>query len=583
MQTSRTLPAFLKSPKTSFAAQLIAGALIVVAVFVVLQSSTQAICCGDFDGYYHIKWSRMLWEGIRHGNFPPAFTWLPLTTLNANNYVDHHLLFHVFQIPFTFGDLRQGAKIASIFFASIAVISCFWLLLHFRIRYPFIWLLALLGCSAPFLFRLNMAKAPPLAITFLVIGIWLVFRKKYWPLIPLSFVFALTYDMVVLLILAACFWVIVIAWTERRFEWRPLAWVLLGTAAGFVINPYFPQNLHLFYEHVRIKMTSSEFSTKVGQEWYPYNSWEFLGNSVVACVAMVVGYIAFDPADRERAHHSLFFLLFSTVLMIMMARWKRIAEYWPPFAVMFAAFSLQPWLVGARSAFTNLPHDMLDELQPFLDRDELAASSLEQENRALWRTVISGAVAIALAAAFVFNARATILDIGTSERHEYYRAGAEWMRANVPPGELIFNTDWDDFPRLFYFDPTHNYVSGLDPTYLFDHDPALSKLYDRITLGEEEDPGPLIRDRFGARFVFTDNGHDDFFDKATASGWFEVIYEDAQCTILRVRDQKLEPQPESEPMIEGPSGPAPTPGPEGPLIEGPSGRAPLPSPSPSAP
>src|SRR6185436_10018008 len=150
------------------------------------------------------------------------------------------------------------AKLASIIFASIAVFSCFWLLLHFRIRYAMIWLLALLGCSAPFLFRLNMAKAPPLAITFMVIGIWLLFKKKYWPLIPLAFVFSLTYDMVVLLILGACFWVVVIAWTERRFEWRPLAWVLLGTAAGFVINPYFPQNLHLFYEHVRVKLVASD-------------------------------------------------------------------------------------------------------------------------------------------------------------------------------------------------------------------------------------------------------------------------------------------------------------------------------------
>ena len=198
-----------------------------------------------------------------------------------------------------------------------------------------------------------MAKAPPFAIIYLVIGITLLFKKKYWPLVPLAFVFSLTYDMVVLLILAACFWVIVIAWTERRFEWRPLVWVLIGTAAGFVINPYFPHNLQLFYEHLRIKLTPNDFSTKVGQEWYPYNSWEFIGNSVVACVAMVAGYLAFDPADRKRAHHSLFFLLFATALMIMTARWKRIAEYWPPFAVMFAAFSLQPWLEGARSAFTK--------------------------------------------------------------------------------------------------------------------------------------------------------------------------------------------------------------------------------------
>src|SRR5215204_865474 len=193
MKTSRTLPAFLKSDKTIFAAQFFLGALLIVVLFSVLQSATNSVCCGDFDGYYHIKWSRMLWESLRHRNFPPLFTWLPLTTLNPNDYVDHHLLFHVFQIPFTFGDLRSGAKVSSIIFASIAVFSCYWLLLHFRIRYAPIWLLALLGCSAPFLFRLNMAKAPPLAITFLVFGIFVLFKKKYWRLVPLAFVFTLTY------------------------------------------------------------------------------------------------------------------------------------------------------------------------------------------------------------------------------------------------------------------------------------------------------------------------------------------------------------------------------------------------------
>lgn len=556
MQTSLALPNILRSEKALRVLQLIAGAIVIGLVFWRLQFSTQAICCGDFDGYYHIKWSRMLWEGLRHGNFPPLFSWLPLTTLNPRDYVDHHLLFHLFQIPFTFGDLRLGAKVASIIFASLAVLACYWLLLKFRIRYAFIWLLALLACSAPFLFRISMAKAPPLAIIYLVAGIFFLFKKKYWPLVPLAFVFALTYDMVVLLILAACFWVIVIAWTERRFEWRPLAWVLLGTAAGFVINPYFPHNLQLFYEHLRIKLTPNEFSTKVGQEWYPYTSWEFIGNSVVACVAMLIGYLAFDPGDRKRAHHPLFFLLFATALMIMTARWKRIAEYWPPFAVMFAAFSLQPWIAGARSAFTNLPTDVMDELQPFLDRDELAVSSQEDDRAVLWRTIIVAVIAVVLGFAFALNLRVTMLDIGTSERHDYYRAGAEWMHANVPPGELIFNTDWDDFPRLFYFDPSHRYVTGLDPTYLFDKDPALSRLYDRVTLGEEADPGPLIRDRFGARYVFTDNGHNDFYTKAMESGWFEVIYEDADCTVLHIRDHKVEPAPE-EPEIEGLTGETP--------------------------
>ena len=139
-----------------------------------------------------------------------------------------------------------------------------------------------------------------------------------------------------------------------------------------------------------------------------------------------------------------------------------------------------------------------------------------------------------------FNLRATVEEIGRSEPHNHYEAGARWMRANIPAGQLVFNTDWDDFPRLYYFDETHNYVSGLDPSYLFDKSPDLSRLYDRITLGQEQDPGPLIRDRFGARYVFSDNEHEDFFTHARASGWFDIVYEDPQCTIMYIRDEKVE-------------------------------------------
>src|SRR6266850_2098990 len=539
MKTSSNLQTILKSESAMRAVLLTTAAIVIGLIFWQLQFSTDAICCGDFDGYYHIKWSRMLWDSLRHGNFPPQFTWLPLTTLDPGHFVDHHLLFHAFQMPFTwFGDLRLGAKISATIFASLAVFSCYWLLVRYRVRYPMVWLVALLACSAPFLYRLNMAKAPPFAIIYLIIGIHLLFTKKYWPLVPLAFMFTLTYDMFVLLILAAFIWTAVIGWTEHRFEWRPIAWVLAGTVAGLIITPYFPANLHLLYQHMRTKITASDFSTSVGKEWYPYDSWEFLGNSLVACVAMLVGYVSFDPLDRKRAHHSLFFLVFATVLMIMTARWKRIVEYWPPFAVMFAAFALHPWLEGVRSTFTRLPPDMLDELQPFLDLAEAAPPTRDTDLKELFGTLAVAFVALLLGVVLFFNLRATTKDIASSEPHAYYKAGAEWMRDNLPPGQLVFNTDWDDFPRLFYYDPSHSYVTGLDPTYLYDRDPALSQLYDRITLGKEEDSGPLIRDRFGARYVFTDNSHEDFFDNAQTSGWFQVVYEDKDCTILWIRDQK---------------------------------------------
>ena len=513
--------------------QFVAAAIVIGIIFWQLQFSTNAICCGDFDGYYHVKWSRLLWEGMRNRSFPPAFPWLPLTTLNPKDYVDHHLLFHIFQIPFVaFSDPRLGAKISSAIFAGLAVLSCFWLLLKYRIRYPLVWLIAVLACAQPFLFRMNMAKAPPFAIIYLIIAIHLFFKRKSWPLLPLAIIFTWTYDLFVLLVMAMFFWVVTIAVTEFRFEWRPLVYVLVGCVAGLIINPYFPHNLQLLVEHIQIKLTTEDFPTKVGSEWYPYDSWQFLANSVVACIAMVAGYIAFEPFERRRAHFPLFFLMFSTALMIMTARWRRIEEYWPPFAVLFAAFTIQPWLEGIRSYPRRLPPDILEELEPFLDQSK----NIVRE----WiPTIAALSVALVLSIILFFNLRATVHDIQDSEAHEFYRAGAEWLRTNVPPGQVVFNTDWDDFPRLFYFDSSHYYVSGLDPNYLYDKDPDLSRLYDRITLGTQDDPGPLIRDRFGARYVFSDNSHHDFFDQARASGWFDIVYEDTQCTIVYIRDEKV--------------------------------------------
>ena len=249
--------------------QFLAGAIATGIIFYLLQWSTTAICCGDFDGYYHVQWSRELWASMKSKAFPPAFPWLPLTTLNPKDYVDHHLLFHIFQIPFVaFSDPRLGAKIASAVFGSLAVLSCYWLLLRHRVRYPLLWLVALLACSAPFLFRMNMAKAPPLAIVYMIIAIHLFFQRKYlrnyWPLLPLALIFTWTYDLFVLLVMATVFWVVTIAITELRFEWRPLVFVVVGCAAGLVLNPYFPHNLQLLVEHMQIKLTMSDFDTKVG-------------------------------------------------------------------------------------------------------------------------------------------------------------------------------------------------------------------------------------------------------------------------------------------------------------------------------
>jgi hypothetical protein len=311
-------------------------------------------------------------------------------------------------------------------------------------------------------------------------------------------------------------------------------------------------------------------------------------------------------------------MVFSTLLMIASFRSRRFVEYWPPFAVLFAAFSLQPVLEGVKSAFSRMPREVIDELEPFLDSTR-PPSEVARERRtriwdepllalisfilgiilffvyyevpmlksgsgaeqtaaaaqhlkvmsALWiglavlvylavmvfytcmhRTATKAFAAIILSLvtlALFINVQETKKSIQEDHGQHYYEKGMQWVRDNVPEGEMVFNTDWDDFPKMFFYDTKHSYASGLDPTYLLDKNPELSKLYEQITLGKEKDPGPLIRDRFHARYVFTDNEevHSDFYYNALQSGWFDKVYEDEDCTVLRLRDQKGDPPAEA--------------------------------------
>ncbi|HST51013.1 MAG TPA: hypothetical protein VLJ61_03305 [Pyrinomonadaceae bacterium] len=571
------LAAVFKSRATLF----VVGAIIIGVVFRYLQFSTASLCCGDFDSYYHLRWSRMLWEGMRAGHFPPAFNALPLTTLNPKDYVDHHLLFHVLQIPFTFfSDIQTGGKIAAWLFACLAVFSCYWLIIRNRLSYPLVWLVAIMGSSAPFLFRMDMGKAMSISIVLMVAGIHLLFERKYVWLLPLAFVFALTYDMVLLLWVAAFFWLVVTAWQERALN-REVAWalaacviVVVGTALGFVINPYFPHNVALLVEHFIIKVTPKNFSTPVGSEWYPYDTWEFLANCGVALVAMFAGYLAFrDSASKDRKR-AFFLLFFSTFLMIVNMRWRRFAEYFPPFAVLFAAFALEPLIRRARAGQTAVePAAVADASEVAADASEEvgtdgeplpapAPASTRVERARAWEVVIVCTAFVLLAAPLGWNMYATAQDIRGMAQPNFYRGGVEWLSQHADKGELIFNTDWDDFPKLFFYNPDLSYISGLDPTYLVDRNHEQADLFAKITiakdLNDEEvaNLGPMIRDNFCvgegdrrrcARYVFTDHEHEEFYNDALDSGWFDEVYSDGDCAVLKIRDQKGTPVPDNKP------------------------------------
>lgn len=540
------------------------GLFAIFLLMVFLQFSTPAICCGDWDGYYHIRWSSLLWENLSSGKWIPEFTWLPLTVLNGQDYADHHFLFHLLQIPFLwFFAPVTAAKTAAVVYGGAAIFSVYWLMFRYGVDYLILWLVALLTCANSFFYRINMAKAPPLTIIYTIVGIYLFFERKYIWLLPLMFVFVWTYSLFPILFVAAVIWTIIIAWNERKFEWRPIVYTFAGMVLGNVVNPYFPQNIGLFAEHFITKFkVGSDFAVSVGGEWYPFSGMELLMNLPVALIAMVAGYILFYPKDGKLPEKSTFFLMFATILLAAQFRSKRYAEYFPPFAILFAAFSWKEFLVP----LFQLPEDFQLEIAPYLDREKKTekqeAYSLAKQSLP-W---ILGALLVVwmfynifglnttnlagerwkntpgLRSLFSINEGGLLGDIKGNEPNDKYKRATDWAKANIPAGERIFNCNWDDFPKLFFYDTTHNYVYGLDPNYLYSKNPEIYKSVMDITSGKIDDPAPVIREKMGARFVFSDaKENEDFIAKCLQSGWCEMDYEDDEARILKIRDVKDEP------------------------------------------
>jgi hypothetical protein len=258
--------------------------------------------------------------------------------------------------------------------------------------------------------------------------------------------------------------------------------------------------------------TTSNYPVSVGVEWYPYYAWDLVGGSALAFAIFFIALIGFDWRRRAEDIKPLFFLLIATIFLVMAMKSRRFIEYWPPFAVLFAAFT-----------FNNRI-------------EKLGSISFSRSlDRALAAAVAAVILLVSIAAmeTTIFQARERV----RSEQDPFaYQGAGEWLRAHTPEGAMVFNTDWDDFPMLFYYSPDNAYAAGLDPTYLYERDAELWKHYERITLGKEKNPAPIIRERFGAEYIFTDNEHTAFLDVAERSGDFETVYKDSDTTVLKIRD-----------------------------------------------
>lgn len=462
------------------------------------------------DGYYHMKMGYLM----RQEGLTPTFDVLPYTILNEAAYYDHHLLYHAFLALFATTDpavdggvaLTQGAKLASMILPSLAFLVAWWLLRGQGVPGTAVYTLALFAISQAFLYRMSMPRAQSLALLLLLLGLHWLLQGQYKRLIPLGFVFVWAYNAFPLLLVVCGAYLLTILLLERRLVWQAVAYPAAGILLGLLINPYFPQDFIFIYHHLLPKI--GESATRVGNEWSPYQTWTLVENSGYALAAFVLGILGLawrkDRADKA----TLLTLLLALLFGFMLFKSRRFIEYFPPFALLFAAFSLAPLLHEARAWLQE--RGVAPVLPLILALGLLSYPLVTTLN----------------------EARAAV---GDTKAADHFADAALWLHHNTPPDSFVFQTDWDDFTRLFFYHSDAVYTAGLDPTFMELYDPDLFALWRDITQGRVEQPSTIIRQQFGGEYVFSDLNHGDFLAQAAEDAGLVELYRDEYAVIFAVK------------------------------------------------
>lgn len=468
-------------------------AVALAAMFGLVQAAAPGMVGGD-DGYYHVKLAALM-----RYDLTPEFTWLPLTILGPDAFVDHHWLFHVLLIPFTGMDLVIAGQAAAVVFATAALLAGGWLMRAQGVPAPELWTLLMFGSGAGFVYRMSMPRAQSLSLLMLFLTVHLLLTRRHRGLALLGMVYVWLYDAFPLILVVAAAYAVSVWMLERRFAWRPVAWAVGGVAVGLIANPYFPRNFVFVYHHLAAKL--APLNVPVGSEWYPYDTHQLVQNAGPALIALMLGAVALGWRRERLDVPSLFAFVLCTVFAALLFSSRRFVEYFPPFGVLFLALAARPLLAHRR-----LP--------------------TSQVSAAL-------AAGIALAALTVVQARNAVSD----DRPAGDLAGAAlWLSDNSPPASMVFQTDWDDFPRLYFYNSHNTYTIGLDPTFLQRQDEGLYFLWVDLTHGRGLDLSGSIRKHFGARYVISDLRHASFLERAAEDPQLIEVFRDDSGVVFEVLD-----------------------------------------------
>ncbi len=471
-------------------------------VFTALQIGRHDLWC--VDGYYHIR----IAEIIRTQGVSRSFPWWQETFLR-DHWADKDFLYHLLLIPFTFGNLVIGAKVAAVVFATGAVATFHEVARRLRVPWAGALALALMAFSPMLLARLAFPRSFVLAIILALAGTAAILQGRHRAAMAFAAVYPWAHISYHLLPCIALLHDLHRPRDDGRRSFRMTAWTLGGLASGIVLNPFFPNNLRLWWVQ-NIGVLSSAWGAReklrLGEELLPPLAGSFVWLNLGVFAAIVAALWLLARGTRASPEVATLLLVTSGFLALSF-RSVLFLEFAFPYALLFAGI---------------------------VARDRLETPQHGTPAVGLRRTATVAVIVLCLA----LGARTafTMYRVAPSKRLLDFTGASEFMRRHVPAGEILFHAHWDEFPQLFLGNPELRFLVGLDPTFMLATDPARWRLYDDVANGRVDDAYAPIRRDFRCRWAFATVNDVDFLQVARRDPRFIERYRDLDTSVFELVD-----------------------------------------------
>jgi hypothetical protein len=429
--------------------RLAVGLVVLAAVALAVHARIPGFTDGD--SLYHI---RHAWVYRTQGLFQTGFRWLPFSVIERE-HANLWYGFHVLLVPFTFGDLLVEIRVAACLVTFASLVLAWSAFAKLGVRAPLLWTLLFAFLSVDSLYRLTMLRPQPLSL-----GIAMLLFAQFASDRPSR--------RVVFLLAAAFAWIhLSLAWfpiglwiaasaarllRRRSVHWIPGIVLAAGLAVGAFARPNPMGALRLATVQIPIWLAQKGNAVllHVGRELQPYEGKDF-GNrlipATVVAVSAIALFLARRPAkgedDRRAVAGWASLALAPAYFAMSFLVAKRANDLFVAFTTILAACALEPWIAAWR------------------------------ESRTITRTAPIVPLALGAIAAPVLSLAQYVHYLEETKAAGPLRLEkpAEWIREHARPGDIVFNVNWDTFPRLFFWSPETYCVSGNDPVFLYAADP----------------------------------------------------------------------------------------------------------------